>query len=193
MAKTEKPRQRSRNRIKSRVDELPEEIRQELDKMLADVNITYQEISQELTQKGYTISKSAVGRYALRQNAVARRLKEAAEQTRAIIETVKENRNIDAAGAANTLVIDALIKKFATAQEEFEMLPLDKAARIAVQLERTAIFKEKFKMEFDRGVQAAAEKLKDELKRELNQDPELLRRLEALVDATKENVSSSHR
>ena len=52
--------QRERNRIKSRVDELPDEIRAQLDAMLADVNYTYQDIADTITDLGYEISRSAV-------------------------------------------------------------------------------------------------------------------------------------
>lgn len=44
--------QRERNRIKSRVDELPDEIRAQLDAMLADVNYTYQDIADTITDLG---------------------------------------------------------------------------------------------------------------------------------------------
>ena len=50
--------QRERNRIKSRVDELPDEIRTQLDAMLADVNYTYQDIADTITDLGYEISRT---------------------------------------------------------------------------------------------------------------------------------------
>ena len=50
--------QRERNRIKSRVDELPDEIRAQLDTMLADVNYTYQDIADTITDLGYEISRT---------------------------------------------------------------------------------------------------------------------------------------
>ncbi|MFR1618142.1 MAG: phage protein Gp27 family protein [Dysosmobacter welbionis] len=37
--------------------------------------MTYQEIADTLTGQGYEISRSAVGRYAMRHNSAARRLK----------------------------------------------------------------------------------------------------------------------
>ena len=52
--------QRERNRIKSRVDELPDEIRAQLDAMLADVNYTYQDIADTITDLGYEISRTKV-------------------------------------------------------------------------------------------------------------------------------------
>jgi len=185
-------KQRERNRVKSRVDELPDDIRKNLDEMLADVNYTYQEIADKITEAGYEISKSSIGRYALRQNAVIKRLKEAAEQTRVIVETMKENQNLDAAEAANAILIDALTKKFATAQEEFENMPIDKAARVAVALERTAIFNKKFKLEYDRGFSDALSALKKALSDELQKDPELLAKMLSLAEKVakdKENKS----
>ena len=175
-------KKRERTRVKSRVDELPEELKLELDKMLANVNYTYRDIAEALNNKGFEISKSSVGRYALRQNNVLFRLREAAEQTKVIVETIKENQNLDAASAANARLIDGLTKKFALAQEEFDNMPLDKAARIAVQLERTAIMKEKFKMEYNKGFDAALIQLKKELAAELQKEPELLARMVELAD-----------
>ena len=78
-------KQRERNRIKSRVDELPPEAREALDRMLADVTNTYQEIAEHMAAQGWDISRSSIGRYALRQNAVARRLRESREQMEALI------------------------------------------------------------------------------------------------------------
>ncbi len=179
-------KQRERNRIKSRVDELPEEIKELLNKRLSDVHYTYTEIADEIKAKGYDISRSSVGRYALRINAVAKRLKEATEQTRIIIDTIKENRNLDAAEAADAILIDGLIKKFATAQEEIEGMPIEKAARIAVQLERTSIFREKFRLEYDRGYGDALKALKEALTEELKKEPELLNKMLALAERVSE-------
>ncbi|ABR50443.1 conserved hypothetical protein [Alkaliphilus metalliredigens QYMF] len=136
-------KERQRNRIKSRVDELPEEIRQLLDDRLADVNFTYHEIADEITELGYEISKSSVGRYALRQNAVVQRMKEVAEQTRIIVDAAKKNNNFDAIGATTSMLTIGLAQKIATAQEEIENMPIEKAARIVVALERSAVYKEK--------------------------------------------------
>ena len=47
--------QRERQRIKSRVDEFPDEIRAQMDGMLADVNYTYQEIADTLTEQGLSL------------------------------------------------------------------------------------------------------------------------------------------
>ena len=92
-------KQRERNRIKSRVDELPQDAREMLDRMLGDVTNTYAEISEAMGSRGWDISKSSIGRYAMRQNAVARRLKESREQMVALINEVKDNNDVEAYAA----------------------------------------------------------------------------------------------
>ena len=177
-------KQRQRTRIKSRVDELPEEMRKILDIRLADVNYTYQEIADELNQKGYEISKSAVGRYALRQGSVLSRLKEATEQTRLIVEAIKDDtNNMDAIGAVNKLMAAELAKKIATAQEEIAEMPIDKAGRLAVAIERATVYKEKFRLEYNKGIKDAVREIKKELQKELrDKSPELYSKLCSLAD-----------
>ena len=117
--------QRERQRIKSRVDEFPDEIRAQMDGMLADVNYTYQEIADTLTEQGYEISRSAVGRYAMRHNSAARRLKEAREQTTALLQQIRENQDVESTELASAILIDGLTRRIATAEEDFDALPLD--------------------------------------------------------------------
>jgi hypothetical protein len=174
--------ERERNRIKSRVDEFPEDIKQVLHQRLADVNCSYIAIAEELTGMGYEISKSSVGRYAMRQGGAAKRFKESAEKIKALAEVVKENRDIEASEVASSLLMDLLIERVATAQEEIDEMPLDKAGRLIVQMQRSAVFKAKFKLEFDKGYQEAVSRVKKELAEELQKEPELLARMVELAE-----------
>lgn len=182
--------ERERNRVKSRVDELPEEIKELLHKRLADVNFTYQEIADELTELGYEISKSAVGRYALRQGGVTKRLKESAEKIKALAEVVKENRDIEASEVAASILMDALIERVATGAEDIEKMPLDKAGRLIVQMQRSAVFKAKFKLEFNKGYKEALIEVKKELAAELQKEPELLGRMTELANRIAERMET---
>lgn len=110
-------KERRRTRIKSKIDELPDDVKELIDKRLADVTVSYEEIAEEITEMGYTIGKSSIGRYALRQNDVAKRLKEAQQQTIALINAVKSNPDMDYTEAGLQILTDGLVKKFATAQE----------------------------------------------------------------------------
>ena len=155
--------QRERQRIKSRVDEFPDEIRAQMDGMLADVNYTYQEIADTLTEQGYEISRSAVGRYAMRHNSAARRLKEAREQTTALLQQIRENQDVESTELASAILIDGLTRRIATAEEDFDALPLDKAGRLLVAIESV-----------ERNVKARMRQM-------VQDDPDLLERLQQLV------------
>jgi hypothetical protein len=178
-------KERERHRIKSRVDELPEDVRARLDEMLANVNYTYEQIAAEITSRGhgaFRISKSSVGRYALNKNAAARRLKEAYEKTRLLVQTVKENQNIEASDAAETILINALTERLATAEDEWDRMPLDKVGRLLVYLQRSIVHKEKFRAEQGRLIKQAVQEVKDELAKELKRNPDLHEKICRLLD-----------
>jgi prophage antirepressor-like protein len=59
-----KATERNRTRVWRLVDDLPPNVRRELDAMLDDVHNGYVEISEWLKERGYSISKSSIGRYA---------------------------------------------------------------------------------------------------------------------------------
>lgn len=181
--------QRERNRVRSRVDELPEEVRTRLDAMLADVNYTYQDISQALTGEGYEISRSAVGRYAMRHNSAARRLKEASEQTAALLQYIRENQDVESTELASAIMIDGLTRRIATAEEDFDELPLDKAGRLLVQLQRSTIYKERWRKERLSAIEAVERNVKARMRQAVQNDPQLLDALQRLVsDAAAEEA-----
>lgn len=182
--------QRERTRVKSRIDELPEEVVNLINERLSDVSITYQEISEEVTELGYEISKSSVGRYAIRQNKATQRLKEAQEQTKALLNAVKKNPDLDYTEAGMQILMDSLVKRIAMAQEEFDSMPLDKAGRLITAISRTKVYKDKFKLQYKKGVSDAAAQIKNELKRELEKHPDILMRINELVDNVTSNMEA---
>ena len=109
-------KKRTRTRVSSKIDELPEELRVKVDVMLADTSNTYEYISQYLKQEGYEISKSSVGRYAMRSNTATQRLLEAQAQTEQLIRVVKDNPDADYTEAAIMLTMNGLVNKVATAE-----------------------------------------------------------------------------
>lgn len=85
-------RQRKKTRVTSSVDRLPESVRQKVDAMLADTSNTYLEISLWLMEQGFEVSKSSIGRYALRSSSAAQRLLEAQMQTEKLVQIIRKNR-----------------------------------------------------------------------------------------------------
>ncbi|TEB09153.1 phage protein Gp27 family protein [Pelotomaculum propionicicum] len=182
--------QRERNRIKSKVDDLPAEVRDYLDSKINDVSVTYEEIAEEITNMGYPIGKSSIGRYAMRQNAAAKRLKEAYEKTKVLVKTIHENRDIDSSEVATAILMDALTTRIATAEDEFDDMPLDKAGRLVAALQRSIVLREKLKFEFTRGVDVAITKLKEQLKAELAKHPEILEQIYKVMDRVVEQAKA---
>jgi hypothetical protein len=181
-----KPRERERNRVRSTVDELPDDGRKLLDELLADVRYTYDEIAARMAEKGWPISRSSIGRYALRQNAVARRIKEAREQTMALIGVMRDNRDIETSELASSVFLDALTRRIATADEEFEKLPLDKAGRLLVQLQRTAVYKERMRSTRARACKDVEQTILRRMREQIQGDPDLLARITTIVQAATE-------
>ena len=142
-------KKRTRTRVSSKIDELPEALRVKVDVMLADTSNTYEYISQYLKQEGYEISKSSVGRYAMRSNTATQRLLEAQVQTEQLIRVVKDNPDADYTEAAIMLTMNGLVNKVATAEEEFQEMPLDKAGRLIASLSRTKVYKDRVRQDMD--------------------------------------------
>ena len=158
---------RTKQRITSKIDELPEDLRMKVDVMLADTSNTYEYISQFLKGEGYDISKSSVGRYATRTNNAMQRLLEAQAQTDRLIQVVKENPEADYTEAAILLTMNGLLNKVATAEEEFNEMPLDKAGRLIASLSRTKVYKDRVKQDMRRKADIAFREMESEMLKEI--------------------------
>lgn len=179
---------RNRQRVSSKIDELPEEMRMRVDVMLADTSNTYLSISEELKKEGYKISKSAVGRYAMRRNNAVQRLLEAQAQTDRLVAAVKENPDGDYTDAAVMLTMNGLINRMATAEEEFDTIPIDKAGRLISQLARTEVYKKKVKQDMAKKADLAFKQLEDEMMKVIRQDEESKRQLTEILARAKERM-----
>ena len=183
--------QRQRTRTRSKVDDLPEELKVKVESMLLDTSNTYTYISEYLKSKEHDISKSAIGRYALRTNGATQRLLEAQEQTRMLIEAIKKNPDADYTEGALQIMSGELTKKFAQAQEEWDDMPLDKAARVMVALSRTKIYKDKVRADLAEKAKIALAEFKKEVYAELEGvEPELCERLILVANSVAERLEA---
>lgn len=179
---------RSRQRITSKIDELPEDLRMKVDVMLADTSNTYEYISQFLKEEGYDISKSSVGRYATRTNNAMQRLLEAQAQTDRLIQVVKENPEADYTEAAILLTMNGLLNKVATAEEEFNEMPLDKAGRLIASLSRTKVYKDRVKQDMRRKADIAFREMESEMLKVIKQDEKSAAQLKEILAKAKERM-----
>lgn len=179
---------RTKQRITSKIDELPEDLRMKVDVMLADTSNTYEYISQFLKGEGYDISKSSVGRYATRTNNAMQRLLEAQAQTDRLIQVVKENPEADYTEAAILLTMNGLLNKVATAEEEFNEMPLDKAGRLIASLSRTKVYKDRVKQDMRRKADIAFREMESEMLKVIKQDEKSAAQLKEMLAKAKERM-----
>ena len=179
---------RTKQRITSKIDELPEDLRMKVDVMLADTSNTYEYISQFLKGEGYDISKSSVGRYATRTNNAMQRLLEAEAQTDRLIQVVKENPEADYTEAAILLTMNGLLNKVATAEEEFNEMPLDKAGRLIASLSRTKVYKDRVKQDMRRKADIAFREMESEMLKVIKQDEKSAAQLKEILAKAKERM-----
>ena len=181
-------KQRKKTRISSKIDELPEIVRTNEDVMLADTSNTYQDISVFLKSQGYEISKSSVGRYAMRSNSAMQRLLEAQQQTEKLVQVVKQNPDADYTEAGMRMLMDGLINKMATAEEEFDQMPLDKAGRLLASLSRTKVYKDKAKQEMQKKADLAFKEMEQEILKVIKQDERSAEALKEILNRAKERM-----
>lgn len=179
---------RTKQRITSKIDELPGDLRMKVDVMLADTSNTYEYISQFLKGEGYDISKSSVGRYATRTNNAMQRLLEAQAQTDRLIQVVKENPEADYTEAAILLTMNGLLNKVATAEEEFNEMPLDKAGRLIASLSRTKVYKDRVKQDMRRKADIAFREMESEMLKVIKQDEKSAVQLKEILAKAKERM-----
>ncbi len=172
----------------SKITQLPDEVRTQLDEMLLDNTNTYMDISLWLEEKGYPISKSAVGRYAVRTNLATQRVIETIEKTKAIVQAVEKNPDLDYTKASRILMMDGLLQKVSTAEEEFQEMPLDKVGRLIASLSRTEIYDQKAKREWKTKMEVALEGLETELMSKIKEDKELAREVSDIFGKVRDKI-----
>lgn len=178
----------AKQRVTSKINELPEHVRVQVDVMLADTSNTYEDISQWLKTEGYVISKSSVGRYATRTQKSMQRLLEAQAQTERLIKVMKENPDSDYTEAAIMMTMNGLVNRMATAEEEWDEIPLDKAGRLIASLSRTKVYKDRVKQDMRKKEDIAFREMESEMLKVIKQDEKSAAQLKEILAKAKERM-----
>lgn len=162
------------NRAISKVDKLPDDLREVINEAIISKRLTYEQITEIIHNAGHTdISARSVARYGKKFSDKLESITRAKEQAKAIIES-SAGLKLDMAEASSTVAFQLLMDMLVnTNSNEIDKNTLT-AIRALSSLERSAVSREKLKYQFDRGVEAAAEKIKTELQIVLRKEPELL-------------------
>lgn len=181
---------RRRTRVSSTVDRLPDEVRAELDLRLSDTANTYSELADWLKAEGYEISRSAIGRYAIRTTTAAQRVAETIQRTQAIAKAVEEHPDLDYTKAASLVYVDGLMRRLSTAEDEFDEIPLDKAGRLLASFSRNETYEKRTRAELKKKAELAFDQLETELTAAIRQHPELSGELHSVLARAREKVLS---
>ena len=179
---------RRRTRVSSTVDRLPDEVRAELDLRLSDTANTYSELADWLKAEGYEISRSAIGRYAIRTTTAAQRVAETIQRTQAIAKAVEEHPDLDYTKAASLVYVDGLMRRLSTAEDEFDEIPLDKAGRLLASFSRNETYEKRTRAELKKKAELAFDQLETELTAAIRQHPELSGELHSVLARAREKV-----
>lgn len=183
-------KERNRTRTQSSIEQLPPEIKLEVDCRLADYKNTYADICGWVKEQGYTISRSALCRYAKKSEAAFNRLKQAQEQTEKLVSYIQSNPDADFTEPAMKILTSGLIDRLATAEEEFETMPLDKAGRLIASLARTKTYKDKVRQEMQKKADIALKEMEADIMAVIKQDKESAARMREILEKAREKMKS---
>ncbi|MFC4805445.1 phage protein Gp27 family protein [Filifactor villosus] len=183
------------NRAHSKIDKLPDALREAIHDAIVNKRMTYEQITKMIHEAGHKdISSKSVARYGKKFSEKLESITRAKEQAKAIIESSAGSK-LDMAEASSTMAFQLLMNMLLNTEDG----KVDKNAIAGMQalasLERSAVSREKLRYQFNKGVDAAAEKIKLELQEVLKTEPELLGKILEILErvekqAKEENLKS---
>ncbi|TWH45907.1 phage protein Gp27 family protein [Sporomusa sp. KB1] len=161
-----------------------------VDRMLAE-GYGYEDIAQAVFDAGERIGKSSICRYHNSMSQVAERVIKAREQVKVLVDVLRDRPGTDIAEAAEQVMLQGLLQKVATADEEdFEEMSLAQAGRLIGTLSRSGVNREKFKLQYNQGVGAAVDRIMGELRVELAGMPDVLTVLAAKLETVRTELTA---
>ena len=187
MAATQTDRKK---RSDCKILQLPPDIRQQVEDQILRC-VRYSDIVDWLDKQGYQIGKSAIGCYARDMNKSAQRIADDLEKTKAILDYIGRNPDVDAAKAAQAVMTSGLMQRITTAEEEFLEFPLEKAGRLLASFRRVDLAEKKLTLEQRGKIDLAFSELETRLMDAIKNDPALSPRLRALLLEAKEKMTEN--
>lgn len=141
---------------RSSVNKLPPEVKAWLDQALVEGNFTgYQSLADDLQERGFTLSRSAIQRYGQAFEEQLGNLKRVTEQARIIIETTPDDAN--AMGDALTRLVQQKAFAALSKVEDIDGMSLPAISRIVADMNKYAVAQKKWAVEVREKLQAAAD------------------------------------
>lgn len=181
---------RNRTRTCSKIEQLPPDLKFEVDCRLADYKNSYDSICEYVDSQGYKISRTGLCRYAKKSEAAFNRLKQAQEQTEKLVSYVQSNPEADFTEPAMKILMAGLIDRLATAEEEFETMPLDKAGKLVASLARTKTYKDKVKQDMQKKAELAFQEMEADIMAVIKQDGKSVEAMKEILSKAKKRMGT---
>lgn len=171
-------------RSDSKMYQLPKDVLDQVNNMLLNENMKYSDIQFWLeTEHNMKISLSSISNYAVKIYQAAQRISDDLERTKFFVDYIGDKSELDASKATTAILKSGLLQKIATAEEEFNEMPVEKAGRLLVELNRSEIARERLELDYKKKTELAFEELETRMYKLIKGYPELR---EKLVEVLKE-------
>ena len=171
-------------RSDSKMYQLPKDVLDQVNDMLLNENMKYSDIQYWLeTEHNMKISLSSISNYAVKIYQAAQRISDDLERTKFFVDYIGDKSELDASKATTAILKSKIKKKIATAEEEFNEMPVEKAGRLLVELNRSEIARERLELDYKKKTELAFEELETRMYKLIKGYPELR---EKLVEVLKE-------
>ena len=183
MEKTRKPR------ADSKMYQLPKEVMNQVNDMLLNDNMKYSDIQYWLeTEHHVKISLSSISNYAVRIFKAAQRTADELERTKYFVDMIGDKSDIDASRAASAILKSGLLQKISTAEEEFNEMPIERAGRLLVEINKTELAEKRLELDYKKKLQLAFEQFEQEIMKLIKKYPDLKADFKKLMSELKERT-----
>lgn len=186
MEKVRKPRS------DSKMYQLPKDVLNQVNDMLLNENMKYSDIQHWLeTEHEMRISLSSISNYAVKIYQAAQRVSDDLERTKFFIDYIGDKSDLDAGRATTAILKSGLLQKIATAEEEFNEMPVEKAGRLLVELSKTEIAQKRLELDYKKKMQLALEAFETDIMDQVKKYPEIKEKFSILVKELKEKIQEN--
>jgi hypothetical protein len=186
----EKPR---KPRSDSKMYQLPKDVLDQVNDMLLNENMKYSDIQHWLeTEHDMKISLSSISNYAVKIYKAAQRVSDDLERTKFIVDHIGNKSELDASKATSAILKSGLLQKIATAEEEFNEMPVEKAGRLFVELNKSEIARERLELDYKKKMELAFEGFESNVMDVVKRYPEIQERFSELFKELKQKMQNEN-
>ena len=182
MGKPRKPRS------DAKMYQLPKAILQGVDERLVNYNMSYADIRAWLAEKGYKVSQASLSRYAFKVFEAAQRIADDLEKTKAVVDFIGRNPDLDTTEATSAILKSGLLQKIASAEEEFNDMPIEKAGRLFVQPSKAEADRKRTAAAVKKKAELALDGMENELLDTIKHHPDLRDDLRNILQRARERI-----